>query len=188
MTSAPSDSRRARSSLACSRARVTTMRRPNNGACSNQPRSSAATSPTTMALGGSTPASAIVASVARIVRWFGRVPHRTAATGVCSSRPPAINALAISPTRAGTHQDHERSAAARQRIPVGVLGALRRIFVTGDDRDVRRQPAMRDRNAGVGGRRDRTRHSGHHLERDARPRRIPAPPHHRDRTRTDRRP
>ena len=55
ITSAPRCSSRARSSLACSRARVTTMRRPNRGRCSNHPRSRPATAPTTIALGASTP-------------------------------------------------------------------------------------------------------------------------------------
>ena len=66
-TVAPSATSRARSSLACSRARVTTTVRPNSGRRSNHEKSSAATSPTTIALGDSTPASAIVPSVARTV-------------------------------------------------------------------------------------------------------------------------
>ena len=97
ITSAPRSSSRARSSLACSRARVTTTERPKRGRFSNHARLSAATSPTTIALGACTPASPIVASVARTVRWSGRVPLRTAATGVDGSRPPSISRRAISP-------------------------------------------------------------------------------------------
>src|SRR5947207_2378446 len=52
MTSAPSSSSRTRSSLACSRARVTTTERPNSGRASNHERSRWATSPTAIAGGG----------------------------------------------------------------------------------------------------------------------------------------
>jgi hypothetical protein len=98
-TCAPRSSNRARSSLACSRARVTTTHRPNNGRDSNQLKSSAATAPITMADGASTPAAAIVASVARTLCCSGRVPHRTAATGVVGASPPATSSRAMSGNR-----------------------------------------------------------------------------------------
>ena len=41
----------------------------------------------------------MVASVARTVCWSGRVPYRTAATGVPGSRPAAINRSASSRMR-----------------------------------------------------------------------------------------
>ncbi len=44
--------------------------------------------------------SAIVASVARIVRCSGRVPHWTAAAGVSGERPPAMRRSAMRPIRA----------------------------------------------------------------------------------------
>ncbi len=98
-TSAPSSSSSLRSSLACSRARVTTIVRPNSGRCSNHEKSNRATSPTTIADGDSTPAVAMVPSVARVVRCSGRVPQRTAATGVSGARPPRTNASAMSAIR-----------------------------------------------------------------------------------------
>ena len=91
MTSAPSCSSSVRSSLACSRARVTTMRRPNSGRCSNHAKSSAATSPTTIADGASTPTRRDRRERrARSCVAPGRVPHRTAATG-CLRRATAVD-------------------------------------------------------------------------------------------------
>ena len=130
-TSAPRFSSRVRSSLACSRARVTTTERPNSGRASNHDRSSAATSPTTIALGACTPASATVASVARTVCWSGRVPLRTAATGVSGARPPSIRRWAITarrpapmritrvpPTRASASQSTSVRSLAGSSCPV----------------------------------------------------------------------
>ena len=187
-TSAPSPSRRARSALACSRARVTTMRRPNSGRCSNQPRSSAATSPTTIALGASTPRSAIVASVPRTVCCSGRVPHRTAATGVVGARPPSINSRAISRDVARAHQHDEGSTGARERVPVGVGSGLGRVLVAGDHREAGRDTPVRDRDPGVRRRGDRARDARHHLERHARRPSTPRPLRRPARTRTGRRP
>ena len=71
----------------------------------------------------------------RIVRCSGRVPHRTAATGVPAARPPAISAAAMSATRPApmsTTSVPPARASASQSVSVA---ALRRIFVTGDDRD-----------------------------------------------------
>ena len=167
-TSAPSASSRARSSLTCCRARVTTIVRPNSGRASNHEKSSAATSPTTIALGDSTPASAIVPNVARNVRWSGRVPNRTAATGVSSSRPPAINALAISAIRPAPMRTTSVPPAAGERVPAGVAPTLGRVLVPGDHREARRHPPVRHRDARVGRRRDRAGDAGHDLEGDAR--------------------
>ncbi|CAB4789057.1 unannotated protein [freshwater metagenome] len=73
-TSAPRISSLSRSELACSRARVTTMRAPRSGRCSNHEKSRAATSPTTIADGERMPASPASASVVRSVCCSGRVP------------------------------------------------------------------------------------------------------------------
>ncbi len=97
---APRADSRATSSLACSRARVTTTRRPMSGRFSNHARSLAATSPTTMVDGVPSACAPMVPSVARTVRCSGRVPHCTAATGVSGDRPPATRAAAMRPMRA----------------------------------------------------------------------------------------
>ena len=130
-------------------------------------RSSAATSPTTIALGACTPASAIVASVARTVCWSGRVPLRTAATGVSGARPPSISRCAISPMRARAHEDHEGAADPGQRLPVDVGAVLGRVLVPGHHGEVGRHAAVGHRDARVGGRADGAGDAGHHLEGDA---------------------
>ena len=118
---APSAARRATSSPACARARVTTTRRPSSGRFSNQARSQAATSPTTMVEGEPKGASPMVASVARTVRCSGRVPHCVAATGVSGARPPAISASAIRPIRATpmrmTMVPPTRATASQSTVP-----------------------------------------------------------------------
>ena len=60
--------------------------------------------------------------------------------------------------------------------------------VAGDDRELRGEPAVRDRDPGRGRHGGDRRHAGHDLERDARPRRARAPPPRPGRTRTGRRP
>ena len=97
ITSAPAASRRSVRRDACAGARVTTMRRPVSGRAANHSSSSAATSPMTITDGAASGCSAIVASDARVVCWLGRVPHRTAATGVWGARPPAIRRSLIRP-------------------------------------------------------------------------------------------
>ncbi len=71
----------------------------------------------------------------------------------------------------GTHEDDERSTGARERIPVGVEGALRRVLVARDDRDAGRHTAVRHGDARVRRCRDGARDAGHdferHLRRDA---------------------
>ena len=80
---------------------MTTTRVPNSGRRSNQARSTAATSPTTITDGvRERLRRPIVASVARTVSCSGRVPHRTAATGVSGASPPATSSSAIRPIRA----------------------------------------------------------------------------------------
>ena len=71
------------------------MRRPNRGRFSNHRRSSSATLPTTIVTGGSSSTEPRAPSVVRTVRCSGRVPHRTAATGVDADRPPAIRHSAM---------------------------------------------------------------------------------------------
>ena len=81
MTLAPSSVRLRARPLACSRARVTTMLRPNSGRCSNQSSRSCReqTLPTTMTEGLlnllSTAAWGRVAMVATRLRWWGVVPR-----------------------------------------------------------------------------------------------------------------
>ena len=94
------------------------MRRPNSGRCSNQPRSRPAT------VADDDRARRLDAerrrsspSVPRTVRCSGRVPQRTAATGVSASRPPAISAFAISRDAARAHEHHERAARAARARP-----------------------------------------------------------------------
>ena len=69
------------------------------------------------------------------------------------------------PARA--HEDHEGPAGARERVPVGVGGALRRVLVARHDRHARRRTPVRDRDAGVHGRGDRARDARNDLERHA---------------------
>ena len=112
--------------------------------------------------------SPIVASVLRIVRWCGCVPQRTAATGVSGARPPSMSSRATSATRPApisTTSVPPARASASQSVSDVALG---RVFVTGDDRDVGREPAVGHRDAGVRGRGDRARDAGHDLERHAR--------------------
>jgi len=99
---APSSLRMALNSLACSRARVTTMRRPNSGRASNQlssPRSRT-TSPTTVMAGGLRFAAATLAAISRRVPMTvccsGVVPQRITATGVSPDRPCSISMPQIS--------------------------------------------------------------------------------------------
>ena len=109
----------------------------------------------------------MVASVARTVGWSGRVPLRTAATGVSGARPPSTRRRAIVADAARAHEDHERAAGARQRVPVDVGAALGRVLVAGDHGEVGGQAAVGHRDAGVRGGADRAGDAGHHLERDA---------------------
>ncbi len=167
MTSAPSRSSRVRNSLACSRARVTTMRRPKSGRRSNHAKSRAATSPTTIADGASTPAVRD-----RRQRGADRALLRARSPshgGDGRLRRPTARDEFVDDLRqvARAHEDHERPARARERRPVGVGRALRRVFVAGHDRHARRHAAMRHRDARVRGGGDRARDAGHDLERDA---------------------
>ena len=54
----------------------------------------------TIVAGASSPAPAMVPSVARTVRCSGRVPHWIDAAGVSGRRPPAISRAAIFSMRA----------------------------------------------------------------------------------------
>ena len=148
ITSAPSASSRARSSLACSRARVTTTVRPKSGRRSNHARSSAAT----------VADDDRARRVARRRRRSSRAwPAPCAARAGCRSAPrrpacrgaspPSIRRCGDRRRAARAHEDHERAAGAGERVPVDVGAALRRVLVAGDDGEVRRQPAVRDRDA-----------------------------------------
>ncbi len=134
ITPAPSASRRDRNALACSRARVTTTRRPSKGRRSNHPRSSAATAPTTIADGDSIPAVATAPSVVRTVRCSAVVPDRTAATGVVLASPPACRRAAMSamwptpiritsvpPARASASQSTSLRPFAGSSCPVTIV-------------------------------------------------------------------
>ena len=98
---APSSSSRSTSSPACSRARVTTIRRPNNGRASNQRRCSrkAATRPTTNTAGCVGGALSIrVASspsVIRAVACCGSVPSVTSAAASPDEQPLSRSAFTI---------------------------------------------------------------------------------------------
>ena len=156
-----------RSSLACSRARVTTtVGRTAAGARTTRGRARRP-SPTTIARRRLDAASAIVASVARTVRCSGRVPQRTAATGVSGGAAAGDRAVGDLADAARAHEDHERAAGPGQRVPVDVGAALGRVLVAGDHGEAGRQAAVGDRDARVGRRGDRGGDAGHDLERDA---------------------
>ena len=113
-----------RSSLACSRARVTTTERPNSGRVSNHARSSAATSPTTIALGARHsgvgdggergPHGALVGTGAVAHRGDRRVGRAAAVDQAPGDVADAARA----------HEDHERAAGAGERVPVDVGAVL----------------------------------------------------------------
>ena len=67
---------------------------------------------------------------------------------------------------AHAHVEDERSRERRERRPVDLRLRLRGILVAGDERDGARHPALRDRDSGVGRRRDPGSDPGHDLERD----------------------
>ena len=144
ITSAPRIRSRSASGDASARARVTTTRRPNKGRRSNQARSRPATAPMTMAAGGS---SAVVPRQSRVVRTVvcsGRVPQRTAMTGVVGARPPAMRRAAmmarwatpmrtitVPPAAASAAQLVSRSTAWRE-CPVTTVNEVDRpLCVTG---------------------------------------------------------
>ena len=106
-TAAPRSSSESRRLETCSRARVTTILRPNSGRRSNQRKRSLsrATSPTTITVGGSIvrARSAMSASVPKITSCSGRVPQRITATVVAGARPRSTSA---------------RAMAARLRVPI----------------------------------------------------------------------
>ena len=66
----------------------------------------------------------------------------------------------------GAHEDHERAAGARERVPVDVGAVLGRVLVAGDHGEVRRHAAVGDRDAGVRRRPDGAGDAGDDLERD----------------------
>ena len=104
-TSAPRSSSWPASWLACSRVRVTTMRRPNNERRSNQFNfeRNLTTSPITATAGADSFASAaspaMVASVPSRDCCRPSVPQRTIATGVSGDMPWATSCSAIGPMR-----------------------------------------------------------------------------------------
>ena len=104
-TSAPSSSNCRESWLACSRVRVTTIRRPNNLRFSNQLSfdRNFTTSPITVTVGADSfaraAASAMVARVPSTERCRPVVPQCTIATGVSAGRPYLTSSSAIRPIR-----------------------------------------------------------------------------------------
>ena len=171
MTSAPSAS-----SCAAQLARLLAGpgdddRRPKSGRCSNHVRSSAAT------VADDDRARRLHVGVADGRRaWRGRSAGRAGCR--CALRRRAW------PREAAGHRAGRRSRrcapapmritrvppGAGERVPVDVGAALRRVLVTGDDREVGGEAAVRHRDARVRGRGDRTRDAGHHFERRRRPR------------------
>ena len=167
-TAAPSSSSRLRSVLACSRARVTTMVRPKSGR---------RLEPAQVQCGDRTDHD----RARRRHPERGDRRERRARRRLLGSRSPAHRGhrrLRIATVLdeqiddrlepAGAHEDHQRASGPRQRRPIGVGRALGRILVTGDDREVRREPAMRHRDPRVRGRGDRAGDPGDDLERDPR--------------------
>ena len=174
---------------ACWRVRVTTTRRPNSGRRSNQARSTAATSPTTITDGA---ASGCVGDRAE------RGPHGALLGPGAPAHgrhrgvggQPAGHQLLGDPRDARhAHEDHDRAADPRHGPPVDrAVLARGRVLVAGDDGERRGAVAQRDRDAGVGGHGDGRRDAGHDLERHAGRRPARPPPRRRGRTRTGRRP
>ena len=112
-------------------------------------------------------------------------PRRPACS---ASRPPSTSRCAISPIVPAPMRITSVPPDARERVPVDVGAALRRVLVPGDHGEVRRHAAVRDRDARVRRRADRARDARHDLERDAGGRAAPRPLRRRARTRTGRRP
>ena len=75
----------------------------------------------TMATGGSQRASASSASVVRTVRCSGRVPHRTAATGVSGGSPPGHQPAGDLGPVGHAHEHDDGAAGPGQRLPVDVV-------------------------------------------------------------------
>ena len=123
----------------------------------------------TMVTGGSSSVSPSAPSVVRVVRCSGRVPQRTAATGVSARRPPAISRAATSARWATPMSTTIVPPGGGQRLPVG-LRVDRVAAVAGDHGERRRQAPVGDR--------DRRRRRG---------RRPPTSPRARPRTRRPRR-
>ena len=104
--------------------------------------------------------------VVRTVVWSGRVPHRTAATGVSGGQAAGHQPGRDLGPVGHPHQDDDGAAGGGQRLPVG-LGVDRVAAVAGDDGERGGQAPVGDRDAGVGGHGDRRGDAGHHLEGDA---------------------
>ena len=120
----------ARGRDACARARVTATVTPCSGRRSAQamPSRSAGDRADHRDCGRAharrPTSAAMVASVPVTRRWRGVVPDAITARGRVGGRPPAISRAAIVTQAADAHQDHERAAGARQRLPVDVVAAL----------------------------------------------------------------
>ena len=191
---APSSRSRAASGLAWARARVTATVRPCSGRRSSHARSSrsAATGPTTVTAGArmrsASARAATSASVATTVRWPGSVPRSITATGSPGGASLRLQPLGDPRERAHAHVEDERAGEARERGPVERGAGLVRVLVPGDEGHAAGELAMRDRDPGVGRRRDPGGDPRHDLERRRPPRAARAPPRRRGRTRTGRRP
>ena len=180
-----------RSSLACSRARVTTTRaaeqraraRTRRGRARRRRRRRSRSAPRTPDVGD------------RRRAWRGPcagragcrcAPRRPACR---RARPPAIRRCGDLGDAARAHEDHERAAGAGERVPVDVGAALGRVLVAGDDGEVGRDAAVRDRDPGVrGARAIALVMPGTTSNGDAGRGAAPRPPRRRARTRTGRRP
>ena len=126
------------------------------------------TSPMTTSSGAGKASRAIAASSRRhsTTRCASVVPALMSATGVSGARPCAISSSRDVREARLAHQHDERVDGGRQGGPVDGSAALVGIVVAGDDGERRREPAMRDRDAGVGRHRHRGAHAGHDLERN----------------------
>ncbi len=165
-TAAPSPRSRAASPLACARARVTATLTPASGPAREPGElvGSAATSPTTVIAGARascSPSAASVRAQRRADRRASRARRwRPARRGRARARRAARRCAA-----AGARPCRRRACRGTRRAPPSRSVSACRIFVPGDERDGARQPALRHRDARVGGRRDAGGDAGHDLER-----------------------
>ena len=170
---APSSSSRSTSSIACSRARVTTMRLPNSGRASNQRRCSR--SPATLPMmtiddprrGSPATRRASSPSVPVMVRCDGSVPSWTIAAGSVLGASAVEHRLQDRRhlPRAGVADD--RAAEVRQRHPVDLGRRLAAVLEALHEGHRLAGAGIGHRHAGVGRHRDAGRQAGHDLEGDA---------------------
>ena len=109
------------------------------------------------------------------MRWPGSVPRSITATGSSRGPPLGLQPLGDPRQRAHAHVEDERAGEARERRPVERRLRLVGVLVAGDERHAAGELAVRDGDAGVGGRGDAGGDAGHDLELDpglAQPQRL----------------